>query len=204
MNALPRAAEARIGPNAITQLVAALDHAIGRAQARAAFAAAGLEGYLASPPVSMIPEAHVRALHAELRGRLTRAQCDAMALEAGERTGDYLLAHRIPAPVQCVLAVLPCTWSARLLARAIGGHAWTFAGSGMLRVERQPGLAFVLHDCPLCRGAVHAAPACGYFAATFERLYRRLVDPAVSVQETECVASGGAACRFEVRGPGCG
>ncbi|WP_235823343.1 4-vinyl reductase [Azohydromonas sediminis] len=42
-------------------------------------------------------------------------------------------------------------------------------------------------------------PACDFYAATFERLFRALVHPRASVAETACEACGDDACRFEVR-----
>jgi divinyl protochlorophyllide a 8-vinyl-reductase len=53
-------------------------------------------------------------------------------------------------------------------------------------------------DCPLCRGAARRAPACAYYAATFERLFARLVHPRARAFETDCAASGAKLCRFEI------
>jgi hypothetical protein len=54
-----------------------------------------------------------------------------VARSAGRRTADYLLAHRIPKPVQALLKALPARLAARVLLSAIARHAWTFAGSGV-------------------------------------------------------------------------
>jgi len=66
-----------------------------------------------------------------------------------------------------------------------------------------PGLETVLTitERPICRGTRAGAPACGYYAATFEQLFRRLVSSRAVVTETECAATGAAHCRFEIRYP---
>ena len=122
-----------------------------------------------------------------------------MAREAGQRTGDYLLAHRIPRPVQWLLKCLPPTLAARVLLAAIARHAWTFAGSGRFEVLGYAPVRVSISGNPLAR-AVHAdEPQCFYYAATFERLFRALVSRKSTVVETRCEAAGAAACIFEVR-----
>ncbi|MCU0802464.1 MAG: hypothetical protein MUD11_11940 [Rhodobacteraceae bacterium] len=106
------------------------------------------------------------------------ARADALLAAAGLAVGDYILAHRIPPLAQRVLRLLPAALSARLLARAIARHAWTFAGS-------------------LLPGACDH-PACHWHAAVFARLYQRLVWPDAAVTETHCAARGDATCRFVI------
>jgi divinyl protochlorophyllide a 8-vinyl-reductase len=155
----------------------------------------------------MIDERVVTALHAALRLRLDAPQAARAALRAGELTADYLLANRIPRPVQAVLRVLPATPAAHVLVAAIGRHAWTFAGSGTFTVRFRPRprhvlaprLQFSIDGCPVCSGASAAEPACAYYAGTFERLFRELVHPGTSVVESQCQAAGAPACVFDVR-----
>ncbi len=194
----------RIGPNAITQVAAALDGRIGPARARALFEAAGLDAEWRAPPCSLVDEARVVALHRTLWQQLQPAEFRVVMREAGRTTGEYLLANRIPAPAQRLLRALPAMLSGLLLAAAIRRHAWTFAGSGRLHVRGIRQQTFLLEDGPLCRGLEATRPQCDYFAATFERLYRRLVSPALEVIETECAAMGAGACRFEIRRAGTG
>ena len=47
-------------------------------------------------------------------------------------------------------------------------------------------------------GPESEAPACDFYAATFERLFRVLVHPAARVTETACEACGDDACQFEI------
>jgi divinyl protochlorophyllide a 8-vinyl-reductase len=190
---------ARIGPNAIIQLGRALDQIAGVAVTDGLFDTAGLATYRHAVPAGMVPEGDVIALYGELRRGLSPAAARAVARMAGRNTGDYLLEHRIPRAARRILPALPVRLAARALLAAVTRHAWTFAGSATVRAETGRPLAVVLVDCPICRGARSPAPACDYYAATFERLFAVLVHPAASVAETECRATGGGRCRFEIR-----
>jgi divinyl protochlorophyllide a 8-vinyl-reductase len=192
-------AGARIGPNAIIQVAAALRARQGERLATDLFAAAGLGHHLDALPTAMVEESEVTRLQEALRAQLEPSQARAVCREAGQRTADYLLANRIPRPVQWLLRALPAGAASRVLLTAIGRHAWTFAGSARFTVTRGPPLVLSIAGCAVCRGAALTAPACDYYAATFEHLYRELVDPRTVVTETECQACGGEACRFELR-----
>jgi divinyl protochlorophyllide a 8-vinyl-reductase len=154
----------------------------------------------------MVDEHAVTALHAALRSRLEPVESARASIRAGQLTGDYLLANRIPKPVQWVLKVLPASLAARVLVAAIGRHSWTFAGSGDFSVEFGRGAAgaapsrlrFSIAGCPVCRGATQSVPACDYYAATFERLFAELVHSQTQVRETQCQANGAPACVFAV------
>ncbi|MEM9303169.1 MAG: bacteriochlorophyll 4-vinyl reductase [Pseudomonadota bacterium] len=187
-----------IGPNAITRLSEVLDLRMPAA-ANDVFASAGLTRYRLEPPTEMVDEREVVSLHLALRDRFDEAERAALAFEAGLRTGDYLLAHRIPRPAQWVLKRLPPRLAAQALLRAIGSHAWTFAGSGSFTWEIYEHVELTIRHCPLARGIETDRPACDYFAGTFQRLFAKLVDPATTVIETTCEAMGDTECRFLVR-----
>lgn len=193
---------AQIGPNAVTRLAEALEARHGAGAAGPVFGRAGLAHRLAVPPEQMVAEEEVIALHAALRASLPPAQAEAVAADAGRRTAEYLLAHRIPRPMRALLPRMPARLAAWVLLKAIGGHAWTFAGSG--RFAMLPGfpVRFSIAGGPLARGVRSAVPVCAYYAATFEGLFRALVHPAVRVRETACEASGAPACIFEARWDG--
>jgi divinyl protochlorophyllide a 8-vinyl-reductase len=188
----------RIGPNAVTRVAEALVARFGAGAADPVFAAAGLRRHLAAPPQDMVDEREVAALHRALRDHLG-ADADAVARDAGVRTARYLLARRIPKPVQALLRLLPASAAQAVLLRAIARHAWTFTGSGRLEVRPGHPVRLALHDNPLCRGVRAAHPVCHYHAAVFETLFRELVHPDTRVVETACEAAGGDACRFELR-----
>ena len=190
------AAAGRIGPNAVTRLAEALDALRGHAETVAVFARAGLCDRLAEPPERMVDESEVIALHAALRARLP-GEAAAIAADAGRRTADYLLEHRIPRVMRLLLPRLPARLAARILLAAIGRHAWTFAGSGRFTVLPGRVPRFSIAGGPLARGMHAAAPVCDYYAATFQGLFRALLHPQAQVVETACEACGAPACVFE-------
>ncbi|TVQ74264.1 MAG: bacteriochlorophyll 4-vinyl reductase [Chromatiaceae bacterium] len=192
-------AVARIGPNSITRMAQALRHQHDEQVTARLFEAAGLTDHLTHPPTTMVDERDVTALHGALREALSPEQAAAVSLEAGHLTGDYLLANRIPKPVQSILKLLPAGPSSRILLKAIERNAWTFAGSGQFQVHHRPNLTLTITNSPLCRGAQSAHPVCDYYAGTFQRLFQVLVHPETRVTETQCAAAGAAHCVFEVR-----
>lgn len=193
----------RIGPNAIIRMAEAIERHEGDGAARRMLEAAGLGAYVASRPDRMVDEREVIRLHRVVRTEYGAARADLLSRAAGLATGDYLLANRIPKPVQAVLKLLPARLAAHVLVAAIGKHAWTFCGSGRFEAAFAPvgsgRLRLAVIDGPLSRGVRSLTPVCTYYAATFERLFRELVHRRVTVEEIECQATGGAACVFEVR-----
>lgn len=194
-----------IGPNAVTRLAEALDAMVGSEHTASIFGEAGQSYFLARPPTEMVDERAVTALHVAMRHQLDPARATAACRRAGELTADYLLANRIPRPVQGLLKLLPATLAARVLVAAIGRHAWTFAGSGAFSARFQPRAAgrarlrFRIEGCLVCRRVSAKEPACEYYAATFERLFRTLVHRDAAVRETRCEACGDPACEFDIR-----
>jgi divinyl protochlorophyllide a 8-vinyl-reductase len=191
----------RMGPNAVTRLAEALDIREGREVCRHVFAAAGLLGHLDDPPTHMVDEADVARLHRALVADIGPRRAAEASWVAGRLTGDYLLAHRIPAPAQAVLRLLPRRLAAALLAKAIARHSWTFAGSGSFSYafQRDPQLVLALSGSPVCRLLRTQEPACHYFAGAFECVFAAVLGPTARVTETRCEAAGDTACRFEVR-----
>lgn len=190
---------ARIGPNAITRVAEVMRERIGPGGTVGVFAAAGLSRYLDAPPARMVDEAEVATLHRRLRESLGIAEARQVGREAGLRTGDYLLARRIPRPVQWLLRALPAPLASRVLLAAIARHAWTFAGSGRFRVLHGTPLLLFIEGNPLCRAVRADEPLCDFYTATFERLFRALVHPAATVRELACESMGAPACAFELR-----
>jgi divinyl protochlorophyllide a 8-vinyl-reductase len=199
---------ARIGPNAVLQLAAALDERYGRPRTEEVFLAAGHAGFLQAPPAAMVDERVITALYTSLPRQFGDTEAAEISARAGQLTGEYLLAHRIPAPAQRLMKLMPAALAARTLLSAIDHHAWTFAGSGEFAreaVQRPGGGArsrvywkLSVADCPLCRGARAERQQCAYYAATFERIFREVVATSARVAETQCQALGAAACVFEV------
>jgi divinyl protochlorophyllide a 8-vinyl-reductase len=176
----------RIGPNAVIRLAEAAADSMGPACRDCVFRDAGLARYLEAAPDAMVVEDEVVALYAALAAR-AGARAPAVAADAGRRTGDYLLANRIPKPVQWVLKRTPPAFAARVLLSAIGKHAWTFAGTGAFEVA--PGPRVTVRGGPFDAPGAAAEPLRAFYAAVFERLFRALVSPATQVSAT---AEGGA------------
>ena len=189
----------RIGPNAITRVAEVLPVLLGVAGTQSLFDAAGLGAYLRTPPEHMVDEAEVARLHRVLRQQLGATVAGEVARCAGRRTADYLLAHRIPQPVQWLLKRLPAELAARVLLSAVRRHAWTFAGSGQFCALAGRPCVLTIRDNPLCRGVQSDAPTCDFYAATFERLFQVLVNRHTVAVETACEARGDPHCRFELR-----
>ena len=188
----------RIGPNAVIRVDEALRAVEGAQSVDRIFRAANLEAYLGNSPGQMIDEREVVGLHRALHGDLGGGRARTVGWIAGQRTADYLLGHRIPRLAQLVLKGLPARLASRLLSATIAANAWTFAGSGIFSVRHGRPTTFTIRNGPICRGQHTAAPCCDFYAATFERLFARLVHARARVVETGCEAMGDPACTFEI------
>jgi divinyl protochlorophyllide a 8-vinyl-reductase len=188
----------RIGPNAITRVAEVLRGEATESEVARLFDLALLTDYLEHPPQQMVDEREVTRLHRVLRAELGVAGALRVGREAGVRTGDYLLAHRIPSAVQMTLSVLPARLASRVLLGAIERHAWTFSGSGQLRLHTAFPPRISIAGCCICLGEEADVPLCAYYAAAIERLFRALVHPQATVSETGCQATGSRACTFEI------
>jgi len=177
-----RRSGAVIGPNAVLQTVAVMEERLGHAQTAAILEAAQIAALPSGE--QMIPELHALRLHRWL------ALHDPMgafviAEEAGARTADYIIAHRIPRAACWLLRRLPARAAAPLLMAAIRKHAWTFVGAGAFA----PQGAWRFSIDRSAAGDLLPPPDslfCWY-AAVFTRLYRELV-------------AGDCRCRIQ-RGP---
>lgn len=191
-------APGRIGPNTIIQVAGVLRDRLSPSFAEAVLRDA-TRYTLATLPSEMIDEREAQGVVRSLMARMGVELAAPMLREAGSRTADYLLAHRIPRVAQWVMRAAPRRVGLSLLLKAMTANAWTFAGSGHFHVESDghaPVLVF--EECAMCRGMHEAIPMCDFYAGTFEQLIRVLIAPDVRVTEATCMAQGGAACRFEL------
>ncbi|MGP9810297.1 bacteriochlorophyll 4-vinyl reductase [Rhodopseudomonas sp. NSM] len=189
-------AVAEIGPNAVTQLINALDAAGLQPAASEIFSEAAASDWLAHPPTAMVDERPVAAIHQTVRRLLPQQQAASVLADAGRRTGDYILAHRIPKLAQMVLKLMPAPIAARMLTKAITAHAWTFAGSGKFSAKVGKTVTFEIVANPLCAGEHTDHHVCVWHASVFQRLFQVLVSPYTRVTETTCGARGDDCCRF--------
>jgi divinyl protochlorophyllide a 8-vinyl-reductase len=194
--ALRPAAEGRIGPNAVLQLIPVLRDEAGEAVTAKLLARAGVVE-LPDPEAGLMEEAPAARLHQALRAELPDA-APRLARAAGLATGDYILAHRIPKKAQALLRLMPGRLSAPILARAVAKHAWTFCGSGAFRLVSTWPAVFEIADNPVVRGERSETTLCHWHAAVFERLFTELCGRDWRCTEVVCCAQGASACRFEM------
>ncbi|MCG5501920.1 bacteriochlorophyll 4-vinyl reductase [Ectothiorhodospira lacustris] len=187
-----------IGPNSITRMAQALTRQQGDSVTVRIFETAGLAHYLSEPPTRMVDEKGVTALHRVMRETLTPEDARSVSREAGHLTAEYLLANRIPKPVQTLLRLLPAKPASRILLAAISRNAWTFTGSGRFQVDHGRTLELRITGGPICKEIQSHEPVCDYYAATFEHLFQSLVHKNTVVRETACCAMGAPDCLFVV------
>lgn len=178
-----------VGPNAVIQVAHVLtgmegEGIDGAGLTARVFSRAGLGDLHLHLPRQMVPQETAARLHQAVQIELPAALAEQVAREAGKRTADYLLAYRIPRPVQWLLRLLPPSPSARLLLKAIKANAWTFAGTGQLEWSASShGAVIEIKDNPL---AMHP---CTWHMAVFETLFSTLVARQVEVHETACTGA---------------
>lgn len=181
---------ALIGPNAVLQTEAALEAAGGVLLVRRVFERAGLERLLEHRPEEMIEEHVPQALFAAMFDSMPRRDGIRIALDAGRRTGRYILENRIPMPVRWLLRMLPADLVAPLLLSAIERHAWTFAGSGECQVEVGPPARLHIADNPM------RMPLCAWHTGVLEVLFKALVAEQTQVFHTTTKPGARSVCTF--------
>jgi divinyl protochlorophyllide a 8-vinyl-reductase len=182
----------KIGPNAILQVQDVLTNTVGNAQMHSIMHQAGLGHYLGVAPSSMVDEQDVVRLHQAVRTALPPTQALGILSKAGTQTGQYILAHRIPKPVQALLTWMPARLASRVLLRAIAQHAWTFAGSGAFTYSIGPSTHLKLTACPGCSYVYAPDEACVYYTATLEKLFAALVHPNSKITEALPASADGS------------
>jgi divinyl protochlorophyllide a 8-vinyl-reductase len=186
---------AKIGPNAILQLVPVVEDAAGADMTKHLLTMAGVFE-LPDPDAGLMDEGPAARLHQALRAEMPEV-APMLAREAGWRTGDYILAHRIPKGATAPAA--HARPARRADPRARGGKTRL----DLLRLGRVPAgltwpVVFEIVDNPVVRGEHSETPLCHWHAAVFERLFSTLCGRDWRCAETRCCAQGAASCRFEM------
>ncbi len=181
-----------IGPNAILQTETALRAAGGDDLVERIFAKARLSPLLRNRPEDMIDEAAPIALFKAVFDTFPRREGMRIALDAGRRTGRYILANRIPAPVRLLLKAMPAQLAAPLLLGAIQRHAWTFAGSGECRTYPGAPATLTIADNPL------KMPCCAWHVGVFEVLFQSLVSSKTRVMHFPSKPRQPDVCTFKM------
>ena len=179
---------ARIGPNAILQLIAVLREERHERWLRDVFYRSGLSAMLVNPPDEMVDErAGRRSLPSLVRAPAAgcgRSVDRGQSRHATPRAIFWRTAF--PSQRRFVLKLLPTRWSAPLLLRAIQRHAWTFAGSGETQHchEGRRGRRSKSRTNPI------AMPGCVWHVGVFETLFQRLVSTKARVRHVACCGDG--------------
>lgn len=185
----------RIGPNVIIQTARTLEQRLGEAQADR-FITDVTPFSLGALPTEMVDERVANALIRHLANERGSGFMRSVMDEAGRRTGEYLLHHRIPAPARWLLPHLPRPLAMRALLSAVSRHTWTFAGSAHVSFTHGDPALITIRHCPLCAWQRSSEPVCDFYTGTFRRLLRELVHPHAWAEEVSCEARGDGACRF--------
>jgi divinyl protochlorophyllide a 8-vinyl-reductase len=161
---------ALIGPNAVLKTVEVMEERLGHAETRAILADAQLTSLPSG--AHMIPEIEALRLH---RWLALHDPLDALEIaeEAGARTADYIVAHRIPEPAAWLLRCLPPCLAAPMLMAVIRKHAWTFVGAGAF--SARSAWRFTIDRSAADDIAMPFESLFHWYAAVFSRLYRQLV-----------------------------
>jgi divinyl protochlorophyllide a 8-vinyl-reductase len=143
---------------------------LGRAETRAILDDAQIAALPSGE--AMIPEVQALRLHRWLALHEPIGSFG-IAEDAGARTADYIIAHRIPRPAVWLLRHLPARAAAPLLMAAIRKHAWTFIGAGEFAVESA--WRFTIDRTFADDAVLPPDSLFHWYAAVFTRLYRELV-----------------------------
>ncbi|UAB77598.1 bacteriochlorophyll 4-vinyl reductase [Erythrobacter sp. SCSIO 43205] len=163
---------AQIGPHALIHAVEVMRELLDQDAVAAVFSNAQIDAVPTGD--AMVSEVDALRLHRWLAAREPFA-CFEIAGEAAKRTGDYIIAHRIPKLAARVLKILPARLAAPLLMRAISRHAWTFVGAG--RFTFTGGWRFRIDRRAAGDATLPAQSLFHWYAGVFERLYQRLIAP---------------------------
>lgn len=190
--------DAHVCAQAVVHAAAALKAAYGPVATRWVFERARLPESQAGPQQATVPEREVTRLHLALRAVLGAEGARAVARDAGLRTAEQVCATGLPLPIRALIRILPGPWAGRLLMDLLRRCKPALAGTGRLRVSGSHPLHIEITGCQVCRATLQDAALGAYYAAVFERLFQRLVDPAtVAVEERRSRPDG--VVRFALR-----
>jgi divinyl protochlorophyllide a 8-vinyl-reductase len=181
-----------VGPNAILQTAQAIAQLHGEAVRDAVLSQAHLPPWGAAPH-GLVDAALVRNLNQALRQTLGPDAALATMRRAGELTGGYILANRIPRRAIAALRLMPAPLGVNMLLMAIARHSWTFAGNASVEIRHGwRHYAISIRQNPIAFGP------CVWHEAVFATLLTPLAGKGLRVRETACCRDGAQACRFEV------
>jgi divinyl protochlorophyllide a 8-vinyl-reductase len=185
-----------LSPLAVLELAEIVEEILGHEAREEALREAQL--FRLPAPDEPLREEKAARLHAAVR-RLWPEDSDVLTRRAGEAAGQFVVDHRLPRRGRQLLARMPRSAAAWLLARRTEQQAWTFTGTGRFLIEDAAHLS--IFDNPLIRGEKANRPICFYHAGFFERQFRAVIHPGIRCVETACAAKGDPACTFRLLTP---
>ncbi len=135
-------------------------------------------------------------LHQAVR-RLWPEDFEQISRTAGEGAALRIIEQYITRRAQAMLAKMPRSTGAWLLAKTARQNAWTFAGTGTFIVESES--RFTLEGNPVVVGETADTDVCHFHAGLLEKLFSTLIHPRLVCREIACEARGDPACVFEFR-----
>ncbi len=154
---------------------------------------------IAHPPTQMIDEDLAIRLFHRLYCEVGAVKAGHIAVDAGRRTGRYILAHRMPGFAKTALRFMPRNCAAHQLARAIVRIAWTFCGSSRVCLRQHHSWPWVEIVIPENRMAL---PGCPWHKAVFETLFQTLINSDMVVEHRQCRSHECLGCVFRITVPG--
>lgn len=180
--------------NMVLPLYEVLGQYVSQEERNRLYSDAGLR-YLPGPE-DPVREKQVSKLHQSIRLLYPELSKDIFE-EAAVMAADIVAEYRIPVSGKMMLRRLPWPLATWMLVRSAQQNAWTFGGSGTFEAHTTAQVS--LSHNPITRGETSSAPVCHFHRTLFERLFRLLVHPRMTCTEHQCEASGGSACKFELR-----
>lgn len=135
-------------------------------------------------------------LHQAVR-KLWPQEAVSIATKAGKAAATRIIASQITDRAKGMLASMPRSTGAWLLAKTARQNAWMFVGSGDFVVESDT--RFILHENPVILGETSSVAVCHFHASLLEELFSTLIHPRLVCTEVACQANGSDACIFEFK-----
>jgi bacteriochlorophyll 4-vinyl reductase len=97
------------------------------------------------------------------------------------------------------LRVLPHKQQVHMVLNSIASSLMKTNSLDRIEVKVAPGcIAYIAHSCSICHGRQSDKPLCYLYLGTLSAAVRWATGQDYPVRETECIACGAEACRFEV------
>ncbi|MBI5031468.1 MAG: hypothetical protein HZB51_13145 [Chloroflexi bacterium] len=193
-------------PNALLrQSLFSIERVVGPIGLNAVLRKSGMERFLMNlPPEDLAPSvssadyARLNQVVEDLYGRASPM----ILRHIGETTFAHLLLPSLPIQNMSTLAFVACSHQEKnvQILRELANLSEQLNPEWQPTIEEQANhIVYTLDDCPICIGRFSQTPICHVYAGVLTEAVRFATGHLPSVEETECVAMGYPACRFEIR-----